>query len=1328
MKFVSPVLKRNRATIDLTLEEGMANHRVQPGTPQECEQCRQQRLLAASFQLIPKPAMDAGLGAGKESMELVRLRRGLTMVGPGIETMRILSSELVKRRSAPARPEPEVSAVQEVPETEPEPEVAEAEAGVFSENEPEPAEVAEPEAASPASPASPVPVFQGRGLLAAAWRLDLPPPSTEYPLAALLGDVDLAVASSRGDLGNRAGPVHLNFCFRENLAPDAGPVRGYPGRSSEWDKGYVDTAQMHSWAQGKGPRSRYVSPAPTLRHCEVLEELVAFAKARARIIVLVGTLDTREEVLLAEDIAARLGAPVFADITSGLRQRPSCVAFSDQLLNSPLLTPELLRLDAVVHLGGAMVSARHNAFAKAGVGALYVRVANAPVRMDQDYVVTHHLPCGLASLCEGLVEAGLQPEAFSSPFWRRLSAAAGRAIDRTLGAGGFSEPMVAQAVSRLLAPQARLLISSSMPIRDLDFFAKPCADLWQAPVQPPLANRGASGIDGVISTAAGVCTGCKAPCTLVIGDVASLQDLGALQLLAGQALPLTVVLINNGGGGIFSFLPIAKHQDVMNPFFNEPHSVDFESACSAFGVPHVLCRSMVDFEAAFMTAQSQGSGCVIEVQPSLNFEENVALHKRVGQEVACAVRKELLSQVNLSWTYSSPSEALSTGPVVLLHGWLGEKADWLGVSQILVEEHGCSVLTLDLPGHGDSQVEADDPWAASTLFSLPLVVEALADLFDRLHLDRVLLAGYSLGGRVAMAFADSFPQRCLGLVALSANPGISLGARLERWQQDQLQAQKLLEGMDAFLSKWYKAPLWAGLQDRRPDVYARMMEKRRRNHVSCAARSLLGLSLAHQPDFRHLRLPFWYMYGELDTKFAEIGKELASTATVESLPCGHAVVEECPREVASLLARASQQTGQGVSKALEAEVEAEVQIQEAWMEHIQLTLKAPLLLARGDVMPQRCGVLLVLQAKSGDGELAGLGEVTPLPLFHKETLAEAQAQLAAVLQHWSASKPRVPVAVTRLDGSMGRWLEQHCLGPLLPSVRAGLEMALLHLLRGHSGPVGPQGPKLLTSRGRSCHSAVSINSLLARDEDGLNGAAVAKLKVGLDPAKDAERTNSLAEKLLRQTPHARLRLDANRAWTLDQANCFLQSLSDSAVAMTEYLEEPLQLPEPSSELLQHWEELAVRSGRRVAFAVDESLTEGIVSLEDLSQCKALAALVLKPSLQGLEQTVSIAAWAVEHGARPVLSSAFESGVALCHFALLSATLAPGAVAQGIGTFARLSEDVLQPPFADLVISGPGGWQVTVVSCQEALDHTVKALVAARGSDARANNGWCGGAV
>eukprot|EP00913_Durusdinium_trenchii_P027861 g26123.t1 len=128
----------------------------------------------------------------------------------------------------------------------------------------------------------------------------------------------------------------------------------------------------------------------------------------------------------------------------------------------------------------------------------------------------------------------------------------------------------------------------------------------------------------------------------------------------------------------------------------------------------------------------------------------------------------------------------------------------------------------------------------------------------------------------------------------------------------------------------------------------------------------------------------------------------------------------------------------------------------------------------------------------------------------------------------------------------------------------------------------------------------------------------------------------------------------------------------------------------------------------------------------MESCKApIKALVLKPSLQGLEQAASMAAWAEEHGAVAVLSSAFESGVALCHFALLSAMLAPAGteedVAQGLGTFTRLSEDVLQPPFADLINSSSEGWQVSTLSCQEALDRSVEALVAAQGCR---SNGWC----
>eukprot|EP00435_Cladocopium_sp_Y103_P073485 s884_g43.t2 len=381
-----------------------------------------------------------------------------------------------------------------------------------------------------------------------------------------------------------------------------------------------------------------------------------------------------------------------------------------------------------------------------------------------------------------------------------------------------------------------------------------------------------------------------------------------------------------------------------------------------------------------------------------------------------------------------------------------------------------------------------------------------------------------------------------------------------------------------------------------------------------------------------------------------------------------------------------------------------LQLTAAWTEPIQLLLKAPLVLSRGDLMPQRSGVLLVLQAQVDGAKLAGLGEVTPLPLFHKETLDEAESQLNSILAQWNSKPPKVPFGLGRLDGTLTQWLDQQCTGNLLPSVRAGLEMALLHLLRR----VAPEAR-------RPQRSDVSINSLLARDEDlAADTALVAKLKVGKEPLEDAQRTNQLAKLLLAKRPQARLRLDANRSWSLEQAASFINNLDEQALQITEYLEEPV---EKSPQLLQHWEVLSEKTQRRLAFAVDESLTEGIVSTKDLENCKApIKALVLKPSLQGLEQTAAMAKWAEERGAVAVLSSAFESGVALCHFALLASTMAPcwaEDVAQGFGTFTRLSEDVLEPPFADLVSAGSRGWQVNIGSCQEALDRSVEALVAAR---------------
>lgn len=1201
------------------------------------------------------------------------------------------------------------------------------------------------------------------------WAKDMPPPSTEYPVHALLGDIDLAVAHATGALTQNPGPVHLNFQFRENLAPDGGAVRGAPDRTSAWPPSYIQTAELYRWMERLKPRSTYAAFSPDIGDWAVVDELVRIARSgTGRILVLVGTLRNSKEVLLAEDIALRLQAALFADITSGLRQRSSAVHFADQLLQSPLLAGDVMQLDALVHLGGPCCSARLNAFAKAAAPRLYVRVAPAPIRMDQDHIVTHHLPCVLPALATALLERGLERAEGPPVFWQPLSAAAGDELATGILNSGLSEPFVAYTVSRLLT--GRLLISSSMPIRDLDFYALPYSSLLHCPCDPPLANRGASGIDGVISTAVGFCRGSGKSATLVIGDTATLHDLNALQQLTGEDPPeLTIVLVNNSGGGIFSFLPIAQHKDNFSPCFDAPHATDFGAACQAFGISYICCESADAFETAYLQSQHKGraGACIIEARVALSHTENVALHRELGQKVASRVRAELVASARLGWSSQEPSQELADtnggkasadSLVVLLHGWMGEQRDWSTVGRSLTAA-GHRVLAVDLLGHGSCTAglgSRTDAWEAAVLYSMPMAVEALADLLQQLTRKHgggsgVLLVGYSLGGRIAMAFADKYPDSCLGTVVLSANPGLrSAVERQSRWKGDVALAQKLLRlestGFDAFLDKWYSAPIWADLKSRKNEVYAGMLQRRRRTNPGSAAHSLLGLSVAKQQDLWKKvssGTPMWYAYGELDDKFACVAKELrgalenAEDRVVCFSGAAHALVEECPAEVVALIERAARLVSTAISPAPSLRTPGCVKLANVWSRPIEVALKVPLLLSRGDPMPLRSGVLAILQSdrETGfeggapqDALITGIGEICPLPQFHRETLEEAERQLSKVLVAWEANPPTVPMAAARLDGSMARWLKEQCPegDSLLPSVRSGLEMAILHLLC-RAGCLPHLGSCAAGAHGLSCCSRVGVNALVAREEDlgGLcgDGATVVKVKVGKDPVEDAKRVNRCAEILLAECgrgAEARLRLDANQAWSVEEAVTFVAHLSETVASITDYLEEPVCGSDGAS-LIQSWEAFSSKTNNRVRIAVDESLTENVVNTEHLASCQApIAALILKPALQGVERTFELAGWATRRGACAVISSAFESGVALAHYTLLAGAMAspPSAPASGVsafhglGTFTRLAEDVLQPPFADLISSRHGGWNADTLRCQAALDRTADALFAA----------------
>jgi 2-succinyl-5-enolpyruvyl-6-hydroxy-3-cyclohexene-1-carboxylate synthase len=189
---------------------------------------------------------------------------------------------------------------------------------------------------------------------------------------------------------------------------------------------------------------------------------------------------------------------------------------------------------------------------------------------------------------------------------------------------------VATLLSRHVPEDHALVAASSMPVRDLNRHAAP-----NGPPVPAYANRGASGIDGTVATAAGVACGHDRPVTLLIGDLALWHDLNSLALLRAQ--PVVVVVVNNDGGGIFHFLPIEEHDDVFEPYFTTPQGRSFESAADTFDLAYHRPESVEAFQEAYGQACEADGAALIEVQT--DRDANRRVHEEIERTVAAAVEQ-----------------------------------------------------------------------------------------------------------------------------------------------------------------------------------------------------------------------------------------------------------------------------------------------------------------------------------------------------------------------------------------------------------------------------------------------------------------------------------------------------------------------------------------------------------------------------------------------------------------------------------------------------------------------------------------------------------------
>jgi 2-succinyl-5-enolpyruvyl-6-hydroxy-3-cyclohexene-1-carboxylate synthase len=446
------------------------------------------------------------------------------------------------------------------------------------------------------------------------WTFTLPCPSRDVPAAMVLSTIDQALYRARR---SPSGPIHVNCMFREPLDPV---------ETGEDFTPYL--APLGSWLESDRLHTRYSRPIapPSAGALDRLRDVVRRAK---RGIIVVGRLEQREAILTVDRLARKLKWPVFPDVTSGLRLGTNdgpYVHYYDQLLLSESFQEDAAP-DVVLHFGGAITSKRLlNYLGKQQ--AHYVLVADHPYRQDPLHLVNERLEAEVPALCAGLAAAiEQQPD---NPRTERLVAVS-QAVQAVVAEWDASEDAlteihVARAVSRHAPEDSTLFLANSMPVRDMDMYGA-----HDGPQLFVAANRGASGIDGNIATAAGYAHQQQHPVTAIIGDLAALHDLNSLALLRTITSPLVLVIVNNTGGGIFSFLPIALHTPLFEEYFGTPHDLSFAQAAQMFGVEYAQPVGRDAFDAVYEEALEANRPVLIEVQT--DREENLRLHQALQDQI-----------------------------------------------------------------------------------------------------------------------------------------------------------------------------------------------------------------------------------------------------------------------------------------------------------------------------------------------------------------------------------------------------------------------------------------------------------------------------------------------------------------------------------------------------------------------------------------------------------------------------------------------------------------------------------------------------------------------
>jgi 2-succinyl-5-enolpyruvyl-6-hydroxy-3-cyclohexene-1-carboxylate synthase len=431
--------------------------------------------------------------------------------------------------------------------------------------------------------------------------LDFPAPSASLNSKAWMSYTRMLLETSVSD---RPGPVHLNLPFTAPLDPIIHEQRPSDKQVAEAE---AEILRLH-FDQGKATHPASWSP-------ELLEDFLEDVRSAKRGLLLIGRVQTKRDRDDIRNLRDRLNWPLFADIGSGIK-------FESELEIPDVNLPQSRSLldrydpDLVIHVGKRLVS-RHfdDSLARWKKAKYWVLSDEEQIQDPYHLAQRRQFRPDFRMILKEL------PQFDTSSEWSRSIKSLQRGL-KSVSSPSFNFRDVAEAIRSSSAK--RLFLGNSTAIRAFDSWC------FGSKEEPALveANRGVSGIEGLLATTIGLSLATGKVWTLVVGDIAMLHDLNSIISLAQSEARVIVVLVNNLGGRIFETLPVQKFPWVKDPLISTPHHFTFEGVAAMAGLPYAACDSAPSFAGIYAASLEAGSSCIIEcaqeAEADLNYSRALA--------------------------------------------------------------------------------------------------------------------------------------------------------------------------------------------------------------------------------------------------------------------------------------------------------------------------------------------------------------------------------------------------------------------------------------------------------------------------------------------------------------------------------------------------------------------------------------------------------------------------------------------------------------------------------------------------------------------------------